>query len=87
MQTVHKDTNPRYHALLKAFEHLTGCGVLINTSFNVRGEPVVCTPTDAYRCFMRTEMDYLVIGNFFLEKNEQPAWQDDTRWRDEFELD
>jgi carbamoyltransferase len=87
VQTVHKDTNPRYHALLKAFEHLTGCGVLINTSFNVRGEPVVCTPTDAYRCFMRTEMDYLVIGNFFLEKNEQPAWQDDTRWRDEFELD
>jgi len=87
VQTVHEDTNPRYYELLKAFEQLTGCGVLVNTSFNVRGEPIVCTPTDAYRCFMRTEMDYLVVENFFLDKKEQPAWEDDTSWQDEFELD
>jgi len=87
VQTVHEETNPRYHALLKAFEQLTGCGVLVNTSFNVRGEPIVCRPTDAYRCFMRTEMDYLVVENFFLEKKEQPAWGDDTSWQNEFELD
>jgi carbamoyltransferase len=87
VQTVHEDTNPRYHALLKAFEHLTGCGALVNTSFNVRGEPIVCTPTDAYRCFMRTEMDYLVVENFLLDKKEQPARENDTRWQNEFELD
>ncbi len=87
VQTVHEDTNPRYHALLQAFEELTGCGVLVNTSFNVRGEPIVCTPTDAYRCFMRTEMDYLVLENFFLDKKEQPAWEEDIRWQDEFGLD
>ena len=87
VQTVHEETNPRYHELLRAFDRLTGCGVLVNTSFNVRGEPVVCTPTDAYRCFMRTEMDYLVVGNFFLDKKEQPAWEDDSAWQDEFELD
>jgi carbamoyltransferase len=87
VQTVHEETNPRYYALLKAFEQLTGCGVLVNTSFNVRGEPIVCSPTDAYRCFMRTEMDYLVVENFLLDKKEQPAWEDDTSWQDEFELD
>ena len=87
VQTVHEDTNPRYHALLKAFEQLTGCGVLVNTSFNVRGEPIVCTPTDAYRCFMRTEMDYLVVENIVLDKRKQPDWEDDTSWQDEFELD
>jgi carbamoyltransferase len=87
VQTVHAETNPRYHQLLRAFEQLTGCGVLVNTSFNVRGEPIVCTPTDAYRCFMRTEMDYLVVENFFLNKREQPAWENDTDWQDEFELD
>jgi carbamoyltransferase len=87
VQTVHEDTNPRYHGLLKAFEQLTGCGVLVNTSFNVRGEPIVCTPTDAYRCFMRTEMDYLVVENYFLDKKEQPVWEKDTSWKDEFELD
>ena len=87
VQTVHEETNPRYHGLLKAFEQLTGCGVLVNTSFNVRGEPIVCTPTDAYRCFMRTEMDYLVVENFFLDKKEQPDWGGDTSWKDEFELD
>jgi carbamoyltransferase len=87
VQTVHEDTNPRYYHLLKAFEQLTGCGVLVNTSFNVRGEPIVCTPTDAYRCFMRTEMDYLVVENYLLDKKQQPAWERDTSWQDEFELD
>ena len=87
VQTVHEQTNPRYHALLKAFEARTGCGVLVNTSFNVRGEPIVCTPEDAYRCFMRTEMDYLVIENYLLAKPDQPEWHDDGRWQEEFELD
>jgi carbamoyltransferase len=87
VQTVHKETNPRYHTLLRAFEARTGCGVLVNTSFNVRGEPIVCSPTDAYRCFMRTEMDYLVIENFFLAKTDQSALEKDDSWRDEFELD
>jgi len=87
VQTVHQETNPRYHQLLKAFEQLTGCGVLVNTSFNVRGEPIVCTPTDAYRCFMRTEMDYLVLEDVFLDKRDQPAWENDAAWQDEFELD
>ena len=87
IQTVHRETNPRYHHLLKAFEARTGCPVLVNTSFNVRGEPIVCTPEDAYRCFMRTEMDYLVLENFLLEKTEQPAWDKDESWKQEFELD
>jgi carbamoyltransferase len=87
IQTVHADTNPRYHALLKAFEAKTGCGTLVNTSFNVRGEPIVCTPEDAYRCFMRTEMDYLVIENVLLAKPDQPAFADDGTWQEEFELD
>ncbi len=87
IQTVHADTNPRYYQLLQAFEELTGCGVLVNTSFNVRGEPIVCTPEDAYRCFMRTEMDYLVLENFILAKSEQPQWQKDETWKQEFELD
>ncbi|WP_267382885.1 carbamoyltransferase [Cyanobacterium sp. uoEpiScrs1] len=87
IQTVHSETNPRYYQLIKEFEILTGCGVLINTSFNVRGEPIVCTPEDAYRCFMRTEMDYLVIENYLLAKSEQPQCQKDDGWKDEFELD
>jgi carbamoyltransferase len=87
VQTVHRETNPRYHALISAFEEKTGCGVVVNTSFNVRGEPIVCTPEDAYRCFMRTEMDYLVVENFLLAKSEQPEWKDDGAWQDEFELD
>jgi carbamoyltransferase len=87
VQTVHQETNPRYYALLKAFETRTGCGVLVNTSFNVRGEPIVCSPSDAYRCFMRTEMDYLVIENFILAKSDQPAWESDSVWQKEFELD
>ena len=87
IQTVHEDTNPRYYALLRAFEARTGCSVLVNTSFNVRGEPIVCTPEDAYRCFMRTEMDYLVIENFLLAKRDQPRWEKDDAWMNEFELD
>ncbi len=87
VQTVHKETNPRYHALLKAFEARTGCGVLVNTSFNVRGEPIVCSPEDAYRCFMRTEMDYLVLEDFLLSKTDQPIQDEDNSWMEEFELD
>ncbi len=87
IQTVHKHTNPRFYALLRAFDQFTGCPVLVNTSFNVRGEPIVCTPEDAYRCFMRTDMDYLVIENFLLAKNDQPAWGEDDSWKQEFELD
>jgi carbamoyltransferase len=87
IQTVHRETNPRYHRLLESFESLTGCGMLVNTSFNVRGEPIVCTPSDSYRCFMRTEMDYLVIENFLLAKIKQPLWRELNNWEDEFELD
>ena len=87
IQTVHGETNPRYHDLLSAFEAKTGCPVLVNTSFNVRGEPIVCTPEDAYRCFMRTEMDYLVLENFLLAKVDQPVQAQDESWKTEFELD
>ncbi len=87
IQTVHQETNPRYYGLLKAFETLTNCPVLVNTSFNVRGEPLVCTPQDAYQCFMRTEMDYLVLENCLLTKLKQPAWAKDEAWQQEFELD
>jgi carbamoyltransferase len=87
IQTVHAETNPLYHALLERFLALTGCPVLVNTSFNVRGEPIVCTPEDAWRCFMRTEMDHLVIGSFVLDKARQPALVDDGAWRAEFGLD
>ena len=87
IQTVDVGTNPRFHAILAAFRALTGCGVMINTSFNVRGEPIVCTPSDAYRCFMRTEMDYLVLGPFILAKSEQPHWQESENWRATFALD
>ena len=87
IQTVHRDTNPRFYKLLKAYQERTGCPALVNTSFNVRGEPIVCTPTDAYRCFMRTEIDYLVLENFFLEKTDQPKWMEQDDWREEFEPD
>ena len=87
VQTVHRDTNPRYHELIRHFEQQTGCGVLVNTSFNVRGEPIVCTPEDAYRCFMRTEMDYLALEGFLLAKEEQAPWQPEDSWKEEFELD
>jgi carbamoyltransferase len=87
VQTVHRETSPDYYDLLKAFEGRTGCAVLVNTSFNVRGEPIVCTPEDAYRCFMRTDIDYLVLGSFLLAKDDQPPWQEEGDWRNEFELD
>ena len=87
IQTVHEDTNSRYYHLIKAFKERTGCSAIVNTSFNVRGEPIVCTPADAYRCFMRTEMDYLVVENFLLAKKDQKSWQQDDSWQDEFELD
>jgi len=87
IQTVHKDTNPGYHAVLEAFNERTDCGVLVNTSFNVRGEPIVCTPADSYRCFMRTEMDFLVVENFLLDKRQQPKWDETENWQEEFELD
>jgi carbamoyltransferase len=87
IQTVHRETNPRYHELVREFKSLTGYGVIVNTSFNVRGEPIICTPEDAYRCFMRTEMDFLVIGNFVFEKKQQPAWQEVDNWKEEFTLD
>ena len=87
VQTVHADRSPEYHAVIKAFYEKTGCPLVVNTSFNVRGEPIVCTPEDAYRCFMRTEMDYLVLGPFILEKTRQPEWKEEGNWRDEFQLD
>jgi carbamoyltransferase len=87
IQTIHQETNPRYHELISHFEKLTGCGVIVNTSFNVRGEPIVCTPEDAYRCFMRTEMDYLVVENFLMAKTEQIPWEKDESWKNEYELD
>ena len=87
VQTVHEETNPRYYRLIKAFEAKTGCAVLVNTSFNVRGEPIVCSPDDAYRCFMRTEMDLLVLENCVLYKERQKPLTDDVDWRKEFELD
>jgi carbamoyltransferase len=87
IQTVHDDTNPRYHRILKAFEERTGCPVLVNTSFNVRGEPIVGSPEDAYTCFMRTDMDCLVIENFIIMKEDQPEWIGDDDWRKNLELD
>lgn len=87
IQTVHEETNPRFYSLLEEFENQTKCPVLVNTSFNVRGEPIVCTPADAYRCFMRTEMDYLVVENYLLTKTNQPEWKEEGDWRDEYELD
>lgn len=87
IQTVHRETNEAYHKLISAFDDLTGCPVIVNTSFNVRGEPIVNTPDDAYRCFMRTEMDYLVIGNYMFAKTDQKAWTDKDNWKEEFLLD
>ncbi len=87
VQTVTADTNADYHALLSAFEARTGCAVLVNTSFNVRGEPIVCSPEDAYRCFMRTHMDLLVLGSFVVRKSEQPQWKESSAWQQEFQLD
>lgn len=87
IQTVSAEGNPRYYAIIKAFERLTGCGVVVNTSFNLRGEPIVCTPDDAYRCFMRSDMDVLVLENCILYKEEQPSWSEETDWQNVFTLD
>ncbi|MFO0608337.1 MAG: carbamoyltransferase [Polyangiales bacterium] len=87
IQTVDRETHPDYRALIEAFESVTGCGMLVNTSFNVRGEPIVCTPQDAYRCFMRTEMDLLVLEDFVLWRREQPAFEDQENWKETYELD
>jgi carbamoyltransferase len=87
VQTVTAESNPDYHALLAEFERRTGCAVLVNTSFNVRGEPIVMTPFDAYRCFMRTHIDHLVLGTYLLSKETQPEWTEEGDWRTEFPLD
>ncbi|MEX2529291.1 MAG: carbamoyltransferase [Gemmatimonadota bacterium] len=87
VQTVDPEVSPDYHGILKAFEKETGCGVIVNTSFNVRGEPIVCTPEDAYTCFMRTEIDYLVAGPFLMAKEDQPEWNEEGDWTQEFQLD
>lgn len=87
LQTVHCETNPQYWHLINAFKKKTGYGVIVNTSFNVRGEPIVMTPEDAYKCFMRTEMDFIVMGNFIFDKKDQPGWQENNDWREEFGSD
>ena len=91
VQTVHAHTNPRFHALLEEFDRLTGCPVSVNTSFNVRGEPIVCDVKDAFTCFMRTEMDWLVLENCILSKKDQDPEllerMKDPSWQKEFELD
>lgn len=87
IQTVSKETNPYYYGVIEEFRKLTGCGVIVNTSFNVRGEPIVCTPKDAYECFMRTDMDVLVLENCVLWKSEQPEWVETEDWKNRYELD
>jgi len=87
VQTVDKNDNPLYHRLIQRFHEKTGCPVIINTSFNVRGEPIVCSPQEAYTCFMRTRMDYLALGPFLLDKTQQEPWPEDDAWKEEFELD
>ena len=87
VQTVHKETNERFWSLLQSLKKRTGDGIVLNTSFNVRGEPIVCTPEDAYRCFMSTEMDYLVVNDFLYKKEDQPDWNDKEKWARKFDLD
>ena len=87
IQTVRREDNPDYYDLIAAFERLTGCAVLVNTSFNVRGEPIVCTPRDAYRCFMRTHLDYLVLGRYLLDKTAQPSAPEEDNWQEQSQLD
>ena len=87
IQSVNQKTNPLYHQMLAKFYEKYGCSVIVNTSFNVRGEPIVCTSEDAYLCFIRTEMDYLIMGNYLLDKTEQRPLKKDSEWRKEFELD
>jgi carbamoyltransferase len=87
IQTVHKNTNLRFWQLIKAFKNKTNYGILVNTSFNVRGEPIVCSPEDAYKCFMKTEMDILVINDYMLKKSDQPDWENKEKWMEKFMLD
>ena len=87
IQTVRRETNPLFWDILDAFRRSTGCPLIVNTSFNVRGEPIVCTPEDSYRCFMRTQMDYLVLENCVLDKRNQPQFVERQDWRGEFQLD
>lgn len=87
VQSVYKETNPRYHALIQEFKNQTSYGLVVNTSFNVRGEPIVCTPYDAFRCFMSTEMDYLVVGDFVYTKTEQEDWENKEKWMIKFKMD
>ena len=87
IQSVKRETNPRYWKLINEFKKQTGYGVIVNTSFNVRGEPIVCTPNDGFRCFMRTEMDYLVLGNYLFDKTQQQELTNDSNWKEEFKLD
>ena len=87
VQTVDRETNPLYHSVLSALDRKYGCPVMINTSFNVRGEPIVCTPEDAYRCFMRTDMDYLALGPYLIDKEKQKKMERNSDWGHEFKLD
>ncbi len=87
VQTVRREDHAEYYDLIREFERLTGCPVVVNTSFNVRGEPIVCTPQDAYVCFMRTDMDHLVLWPFLLDKTRQPEWHEEEDWRKELPLD
>jgi carbamoyltransferase len=87
IQTVDRASSPDYYDLIKEFERLSGCAVLVNTSFNVRGEPIVCTPADVFQCFMRTHIDYLVLGPFLVSKTAQPEWKETTEWQKEYQLD
>jgi carbamoyltransferase len=87
IQTVTREMNAPYYDLIGAFHKLTGYAVIINTSFNVRGEPIVCTPEQAFTCFMRTNMDYLCMGHFLLDKRDQKPWEEKENWQEQFELD
>jgi carbamoyltransferase len=87
IQTVRRDTNPLYWEIIEAFRQKTGCPIVVNTSFNVRGEPIVCTPEDSYRCFMRTDMDFLVLETCLLDKKEQPQLAESSDWKTQFKLD
>lgn len=87
IQTVTEETNPYYYKVIKEFKKLTGCSVIVNTSFNVRGEPIVCKPQEAYECFMRTDMDILVLEDFILKKEDQPEWKETEDWQERYRLD
>ena len=87
IQTVHKDTNPKYWEMINAFKKLTGYGLVVNTSFNVRGEPIICSPYDAFKCFMSTEIDYLVVNNYLYCKTEQLDWENKKKWLTKFKMD